>query len=308
MHIYNSVFGIPVSLYSRKCPPSGYYIYAYLRSKDSATAKKGTPYYIGKGKGRRLISPHSVPIPKDFEQIVILYSNLDEDTAYDIEARLISQFGLKIDKTGILANLRPGGLGGLGGTTWWNNGSIQRQRKNKPDGDEWKLGRLYRENNHNKGKRYWTNGKSNKLSVDKPGVDFYIGRTASEKIYWWNNGETELQSSVKPGIEFKQGRLDKGQFWNNGCQCIKARHSPGIEWVKGKLPNTSSPKGALWWNNGIINMRAKQCPAGFVKGRLGRTGIKWWTNGIEEKQCTVCPGDGWSIGRLYSKSNKKSRS
>ena len=26
-----------------------YYVYAYLRSKDSTIAPKGTPYYIGKG-------------------------------------------------------------------------------------------------------------------------------------------------------------------------------------------------------------------------------------------------------------------
>jgi hypothetical protein len=139
----------------------------------------------------------------------------------------------------------------------------------------------------------------------KPGSDFYLGRTGSEKIYWWNNGETEIQSSVLPGSDFKKGRLDKGQFWHNNKECVKSLESPGIGWIKGKLPNTSTPKGALWWNNGIINMRCKQCPPGFVKGRLHQSDKKWWTNGQEEVQKPSCPGNGWVMGRRYSKSNKK---
>jgi hypothetical protein len=30
-----------------------FYIYAYIRSKDSITAEAGTPYYIGKGKDKK---------------------------------------------------------------------------------------------------------------------------------------------------------------------------------------------------------------------------------------------------------------
>ena len=72
-----------------------FYTYAYLRNRDSATATAGTPYYIGKGKGKRNIREHSVPIPKDKSLIVILEGNLTEVGALALERRLIAWWGRK---------------------------------------------------------------------------------------------------------------------------------------------------------------------------------------------------------------------
>ena len=100
--------------YSKRNPPSGYYVYAYLRNVDSNIAKAGTPYYIGKGLRIRAWNFHDtkIPIPKNISNIVILEQNLTELGAFALERRMIRWYGKIIDDTGILRNRVDGGCGG----------------------------------------------------------------------------------------------------------------------------------------------------------------------------------------------------
>jgi len=85
-----------------------YYVYQYLREDQ-------TPYYIGKGKGKRAWQSHKRSNgaqirPIDKSRIQIVQEGLSEKQAHALENSLITQYGLK-SEGGILINLTYGGEG-----------------------------------------------------------------------------------------------------------------------------------------------------------------------------------------------------
>jgi len=118
-------------------------IYTYLWLRED-----GTPYYVGKGMGRRgfVSYRHNVPCPKDKERIII-QEWLSEDQAYEAEKFLISYYGRVDQGTGCLRNLTDGGEGASVGHILSEAGrkklSISKTGKKRPPfSPEWcsKLG------------------------------------------------------------------------------------------------------------------------------------------------------------------------
>ena len=82
-----------------------YYTYAYLREDK-------TPYYIGKGRGKRIYSKdRAIKPPKDKSRILFLKKGLTEAEAFKHEVYMIFVLGRKDLGTGILRNRTNGGEG-----------------------------------------------------------------------------------------------------------------------------------------------------------------------------------------------------
>jgi len=85
-----------------------YYTYAYLREDK-------TPYYIGKGRGKRIYcTQRTIKAPEDKSRIIFLKKNLTEAEAFKHEVYVIFVLGRKDLGTGTLRNLTNGGEGTSG--------------------------------------------------------------------------------------------------------------------------------------------------------------------------------------------------
>jgi hypothetical protein len=82
-----------------------FYSYLYLRDDT-------TPYYAGKGKGKRVFNTrsHRVHPPKDRSRILIFWHETETE-AFESERAFIKWFGRKDLGTGCLRNMTDGGEG-----------------------------------------------------------------------------------------------------------------------------------------------------------------------------------------------------
>lgn len=110
-----------------------YYTYLWLRYD-------GTPYYVGKGSGRRAFTSksHGVHRPADKSRILVQHC-VSEQEAFEAEIFFIEYYGRQDLGTGCLRNLTDGGEGGSGFSEEVRKkmGDMVRGTKRPPRTKEW---------------------------------------------------------------------------------------------------------------------------------------------------------------------------
>jgi hypothetical protein len=160
--------------------PNRFYTYAYLREDK-------TPYYIGKGNGRRVYkrSKKDIKPPKDKSRIIFLKQNLTEEEAFKHEIYMIAVFGRKDIGTGILHNRTDGGDGTSGIIAWNKGGKCDEEWKRKVS-ESLKGRKLSEEHKMKlsalaKGRKSWNKGQSPSEETRKKIGDGNRGKIISKK-------------------------------------------------------------------------------------------------------------------------------
>lgn len=228
-------------------------MYAFCR-------EDGTFYYIGKGTPRRPYSKRQKGIkpPVDRDRILILHSNLDEDTAFEYERKLILFYGRKDKGTGLLRNMTDGGDGVSG----WMPSEEWRKKKSES---------MKGENNPFYGKNH------------SPEIMEQITRKAKEtKRIKTEQGvvvKTRKSLPVSRAVKIQRAvqRVERkrgispfvGRAGKENPMYGKSR--PDLAGKNKEHPFDSRLK---WMNNGRVELRLlpEETPEGFVLGRLNIPG------------------------------------
>lgn len=201
--------------------PNRFYTYAYLREDR-------TPYYIGKGSGKRIYSKkdRTVNLPKDKSKIIFLKQNLTEKESFKHEKYMITVFGRKDLGTGILHNRTAGGEGCSGMV---HSEDIKLKIKTS-----------------NLGKKHTEKSKK-KMSEAKKGNTNRKGKTLSEetkrKIGAKSKGRTHSEETRKKISESNKGKKHSEYSKKKMSNAHKGRiYKPLTEKHKNKLSESNKGK------------------------------------------------------------------
>jgi hypothetical protein len=248
-----------------------FYTYAYLREDK-------TPYYIGKGTGKRIYSTNrSIKPPKDKSRIIYLKQNLTEEEAFRHEIYMIAVFGRKDLGTGILQNLTNGGEG--------MSGCIPSEETKRKLSEE------------SKGEKNNFYGKTHSEETKRKQSEVKIGKNNP------NYGKTHSEESKRKISEAHKGKIFSEETRRKISEAGKGRtHSEESkrkisESKKGKTLSDETKRKLSEINKGKTHSEETKRKQSEVKKGKNK-GTKWWNDGCgNRKRMIECPGDGWKPGR-----------
>ena len=196
-----------------------FYTYAYLREDR-------TPYYIGKGSGKRIYSKdRTIKPPKDKSRIIFLKKNLTEEEAFKHEIYMIDVFGRKDLGTGILHNRTDGGEG--------SSGCIPSE-ETKRKLSEVNKGKIVSEETR---KKISETSKGKTLSeehikkISEANKGHAVSEETKRKLSEAHKGNTLSEEHKRKLSEVRKGT----KWWNDGCgNCKMMIECPGDGWKPGR--------------------------------------------------------------------------
>ena len=219
--------------------PNRFYTYAYLREDR-------TPYYIGKGQGKRLYQKgkKETKPPKDESRIIFLKKNLNEEEAYKHEKYMIVVFGRKDLGTGILRNKTDGG-GAPSGRVVSAESKEKLRRSNTgkkhTEKSKKKMSELAKLRRHTEETKRKIGEKSKNR---KPRLGKKMSEEAKKKLKGINSGRKHSEYSKKKMSDAHKGRIYKPlteEHKNKLSESNKGKHIITDE-IKNKISNSLCKK------------------------------------------------------------------
>ena len=119
--------------------------------------------------------------------------------------------------------------------------------------------------------------KDNGLYYDRPASELIFMRAPEHKRLHWignviNKGKHLSEETRKKISEARKGRTFSEEHRQKISESLSGEKNPLFgkhhsEETRKKMSKTR--KGMLWWNNGILSTRSRECPGeGWTRGRL----------------------------------------
>jgi hypothetical protein len=231
--------------------PNRFYTYAYLREDR-------TPYYIGKGSGKRIYSNTGRPCnkPKDKSKIIFLKQNLTEEEAFKHEKYMIAVFGRKDLGNGILRNKTDGGEGASG---FNHNEETRKKLSQKHKGKI--LTEEQKQKVSQKRKLFYENGGKHHMLGKKHSRETIMKMSKVKKGKKLTNEHKRKISKANKGKQSSKGMLGKTHSQETRRKMSEAN----------KKRDHSFMNGRKWWNDGMTEKLCVDSPGNMWNiGRLYR--------------------------------------